>query len=126
MLKIEGLIKNFDGLTAVNNVDLEVKEGSLTSLIGPNGSGKSTLFNLVSGIEKPDKGKGSILFDGHDLIKLRPHQIAKLGIGHVFQLKRLFDSLTVIENVIVGMHKDTKATFLDPLFFLPREQRERE
>ncbi|MCK4791006.1 MAG: ATP-binding cassette domain-containing protein, partial [Desulfobacteraceae bacterium] len=123
MLKIEALRKNFGGLTALSDVDLDVQKGVITSLIGPNGSGKSTLFNLVCGIDKPDKG--AITLEGHDLIKLKPHKIAALGIGRVFQLRSLFDSLTVIENVVAGMHKDMKATFLDPLLFIPREKRER-
>ncbi len=123
MLKVEGLTKKFGGVTALNQLSLEVKAGFLTSLIGPNGSGKSTLFNIVCGIDKQDSG--NILFEGRDLRKLRPHQIAKLGIGRVFQLRSVFDSLTVIENVVVGMHKDTKASFIDPFLFLPREKQER-
>lgn len=108
---------------AVDDVELEVKKDLLTSLIGPNGSGKSTLFNLVCGIDKPDKG--SIKLNDQEIVHLRPHQIAKLGISRVFQLRRLFDSLTVTENIVVGMHKDTKANFLDSFLFLPKERRER-
>lgn len=95
----------------------------MTSLIGPNGSGKSTLFNLVCGIDTPDRG--SIKLNDQEIVNLRPHQIAQLGIGRVFQIRRLFDSLTVIENVIVGMHKDTKANFIHSFLFLPNERAER-
>jgi branched-chain amino acid transport system ATP-binding protein len=123
MLKIETLRKSFGGLIAVNDLDLDVKEGFLTSLIGPNGSGKSTLFNLVCGIERPDKG--TITLKDRDLLKLKPHKIATLGIGRVFQLRSLFDSLTVIENVVAGMHREMKATFIHPLLFSPMEKRER-
>jgi len=123
MLRIEKLTKRFGGLTAVDAVDLEVRAGYLTSLIGPNGSGKSTLFNIVCGVERKDEG--NIYLQGREISKLRPHNIAKRGIARVFQLRSLFDRLTVIENVVAGMHKDTKATFLDPFLFLPREKRER-
>jgi branched-chain amino acid transport system ATP-binding protein len=123
MLKIHGLLKSFGGLVAVNHVALEVGKDLLTSLIGPNGSGKSTLFNLVGGIENPDGG--SIKLNDQEIVHLRPHQIAQLGIGRVFQIRRLFDSLTVIENVVVGMHKNTQTNFIHSFLFLPKERVER-
>jgi branched-chain amino acid transport system ATP-binding protein len=123
MLKIDRLKKQFGGILAVYDVGFEVKKGFLTSLIGPNGSGKSTLFNIICGIENPDDG--NIIFDGKNITNLPPHKIAELGIARVFQLRTIFDSLTVIENVMVGMHKETKSTFLDSFLCLPKERRER-
>jgi branched-chain amino acid transport system ATP-binding protein len=123
MLRIQGVVKRFGGLVAVNGITVDIKSNSLTSLIGPNGSGKSTLFNLICCIEQKDAG--TIYFGDHDISNARPHQIAKLGVGRVFQQRSLFDRLTVIENVVVGMHRVTKASFIDSCCFLPREKRER-
>jgi branched-chain amino acid transport system ATP-binding protein len=108
MAILEGIrvTKNFGGLTAVNEVDFEILEGEIFGLIGPNGSGKTTLLNLVNGIFPITRGE--ILFRGHRLNDLRPHQITRLGIGRAFQVVRAFEGMTVKENVLVGSLFGTK------------------
>jgi branched-chain amino acid transport system permease protein len=101
-LDIKGITVRFGGLVALNAVDLTVPAGSVVAVIGPNGSGKSTLFNVITGLT-PAAG-GSIAFHGTELIGLRPHQILKLGVARTFQNIRLFPTLTVLDNVLVGEH----------------------
>jgi branched-chain amino acid transport system ATP-binding protein len=96
-LKIENLSKSFGGLTAVNHMTFQVKEGEILGLIGPNGSGKTTLFNLISGFLTPDQG--SIHLGGESLVGLKPHQICKRGIGRTFQIVKPFSHLSVMRNV---------------------------
>ena len=106
ILKLDDVTKNFGGLTAVNKVNLEVEEGDIVGIIGPNGAGKTTVFNLVTGFLQPDDG--DIVFNGHSLLRLQPHDICKLGITNSFQLVKTFPSLTVHENVMVGAFHHTK------------------
>lgn len=107
MLKIKNLKKHFGGVKAVDGCSFEVKPNTITALIGPNGSGKTTLFNLVNGILKKDSG--NINFNRTNITKLRPDQIAKLGISRLFQQTRLFDNLTIKENLLLALDKeDTK------------------
>jgi len=94
--------KEFGGLVAVNDVDFGIPTGSIVSLIGPNGAGKTTLFNMLTGVYKPTAGR--IVFDGVDLRGRPPHAITELGIGRTFQNIRLFQQMTALENVLVGMH----------------------
>lgn len=94
--------KLFGGLVAVNEVSLSVNERSIVSVIGPNGAGKTTFFNIVTGIYTPDGGE--ITLEGQSLVGLRPDQIAARGITRTFQNIRLFGNMTVLENVLVGMH----------------------
>ncbi len=101
------VLKRFGGLTAVNDVSLVVEENSIISVIGPNGAGKTTFFNIVTGIYTPDDG--AITLDGKPLVGLRPDQIAAMGITRTFQNIRLFNNMTVLENVLVGMHPRLKA-----------------
>src|SRR5690606_37397442 len=98
LLRVEGASRAFGSLLAVSNVSFEVPTGSITALIGPNGAGKTTMFNLISGYQ-PLNG-GSIDFAGTRIERLLPHDIARLGIGRTFQSLRLFDNMTVIENVM--------------------------
>ena len=107
MLELKGVSKSFGGVMAVRNVDMSISEGEILGLIGPNGAGKTTLFNLITGVYRPDSG--SIVFQGHNLVGLLPHQIAKLGIARTFQNIRLFPNLTVLENVMSGRHVRTRA-----------------
>jgi len=107
MLKIINLKKYFGGVKAVDGCDFEVKEKTITALIGPNGAGKSTVFNLVSGIMKVDLGK--ITFDNKDITNLRPVRISNLGISRLFQQSKLFNNLTVKENLLLALdNEDTK------------------
>jgi len=104
MLKLENLQKYFGGLKAVDGIDLEVAPGTVHALIGPNGSGKTTSLNVVNGIYKPTAGK--IALDGIDVTNLKPHDRAGLGMGRTFQNIRLFQSMTALENVMVGAQRE--------------------
>jgi len=99
-LKVTGLSKSFAGVTAVEDVDLEVEAGAILGLIGPNGSGKTTLVNLITGVVRPDSGR--VACDGREWKWLAPHRVAKRGIGRTYQNIRLFGSMTVFENVAVA------------------------
>ena len=101
MLDVAGVTKRFGGLTAVAEVNLRVRAGSITALIGPNGAGKTTLFGLIAGFIKPDAG--SIRFAGRDVEKLPAHAIARLGLVRTFQIVQPFAKLTVRENIAVGL-----------------------
>lgn len=102
MLETKGLTKRFGGLTVINELDLSMSEGEILGLIGPNGAGKSTLFNLVTGVLMPTSGQ--VFYDGNDITKKRPHQVAAMGIGRTFQLNPLFGDFTVYENVAAAHH----------------------
>lgn len=122
LLTISGLDKSFGGLRAINGIDLEVNEGEVLSVIGPNGAGKTTFFNLITGMESPDEG--SIVFEGQELVGLRPNQILRLGLARTFQNVRLFPAMTVKENVMIGQHSRTKAGLLGAIFKTPGQRRE--
>ena len=102
LLEAVNVIKRFGGLTAVDKMNLVLEKGSITSIIGPNGAGKTTFFNSLTGIYKPEEG--SIHFNGTATVGKRPDQIAALGVTRTFQNIRLFGSMSVIENILVGMH----------------------
>lgn len=114
ILKIENVTKNFGGLVAVNNVSMNIRRGSIHALIGPNGSGKSTLLNLINGLYRLTSGE--ILLDGRKINGLLPHQISQLGIGRTFQNIRLFSSMSVLQNCMVGEHFRSDSSFLPTLF----------
>ena len=111
------VVKRFGGLTAVNKMDFQLEKGEIVSIIGPNGAGKTTFFNTMTGIYKPEEG--DIMFNGKSLIGLRPDQIAERGISRTFQNIRLFSNMTVIENILVGMHPHLKQSAIDSLLRLP-------
>lgn len=102
LLEVRGLTKQFGGLLAVDGLSLDLPERGLVGLIGPNGAGKTTVFNLITGLCAPDAG--SVLIGGHDLAGHPPHAIARHGIARTFQNIRLFHSLTVLDNVLIGDH----------------------
>lgn len=110
LLIMDRVTKKFGGLIAVNDVSIEVKKGEILGLIGPNGSGKTTLFNVITGLYSPDGG--TITFKGEKIGGLKPHKIAKKGIGRTFQVVRPFGNMSVMENILVsGMfcaHKEEK------------------
>jgi branched-chain amino acid transport system ATP-binding protein len=114
--------KEFGGLVAVNDVDFTIPTGQIVSLIGPNGAGKTTFFNMLTGVYKPTAG--SIVFDETDVTGQPPHKITKLGVGRTFQNIRLFDHMTALENVLVGMHHRLKGGIIGSIFGLPRVRRE--
>jgi branched-chain amino acid transport system ATP-binding protein len=111
LLEVKQLTKRFGGFTAISNINLAVKPGEVRGIIGPNGSGKSTLFNLISGVYKPEPG-GSVVFDGQDITARESHEIARLGIARTFQMLRIFQGMSVIENMLVGHH--AKITYAIP------------
>ncbi len=102
LLETRKLTKRFDGLAAVNDVDLAVEEGEIVGLIGPNGAGKTTCFNLLSGFLQPTAG--TIRFAGEDITGLRSHRIVRRGLVRTFQLTMLFQEMTALENVLLGLH----------------------
>ena len=102
ILTVSGLTKRFGGVTAVSGMDLRLASGELVSVIGPNGAGKTTLFNLLSGHDRPDAG--SMTFDGRSIAGLPPERLAGLGVARTFQNGRVFGSLTVEDNVLIGAH----------------------
>jgi branched-chain amino acid transport system ATP-binding protein len=114
--------KEFGGLVAVNDIDFTIPRGSIVSLIGPNGAGKTTFFNMLTGVYKPTAG--SIEFDGTDITDDPPHRITKLGVGRTFQNIRLFEYMTALENVLVGMHARLRGGILGSIFGSPRVRRE--
>jgi branched-chain amino acid transport system ATP-binding protein len=125
LLTAEKVRKQFGGLTAVNDIDFVIPEGSIVSLIGPNGAGKTTFFNMLTGVYKPTAGR--IVFDGTDVTGKPPHAITERGVGRTFQNIRLFQNMTALENVLVGMHSRLKGGILRSVVRTPglkREERE--
>ena len=103
ILEIRELRLTFDGIIAVDGVSLTVHNGELYAIIGPNGAGKTSIFNCISGVYRPDSG--SIRFMGHDLVGMRPHRIANLGVARTFQNIELFPQMTVLDNLMLGRHQ---------------------
>jgi branched-chain amino acid transport system ATP-binding protein len=122
LLEIRDLVKHFDGLTAVNGLDLYVEQDEIVSLIGPNGAGKTTVFNVVTGLYAADGG--DILFEGQSLVGLQPHQITARGIARTFQTLRIFTNMTVLENVMVAQHSRSRAGVVETVLRLPGFRRE--
>jgi len=122
LLKLNKVSKHFGGLAAVQDLDLEVKPQEIISVIGPNGAGKTTVFNLITGIYRPSEG--NILLAGQSLSGLSPDKVLRRGIARTFQNIRLFNNMTVLENVLVGLHTRLKAGVLGDVFRPPRVVRE--
>ena len=114
LLQTTDVVKRFGGLVAVNKMSISLEQGRIASIIGPNGAGKTTFFNTLTGIYKPDEGQ--INFNDRSLIGLRPDQVSERGISRTFQNIRLFGAMTVLENIIVGMHTQLKQSAIDALF----------
>ena len=112
----------FGGLKAVDSVNFRAKTGEITTIIGPNGAGKTTLFNLIAGYYRPTSG--SVLFQGKDVTNLTTFRRTELGMVRTFQNINLFKDLTVMDNILVGMHCRTKANFFDCLLRTPRSVKE--
>jgi branched-chain amino acid transport system ATP-binding protein len=114
--------KEFGGLIAVNDVTFTVPRGKVISLIGPNGAGKTTFFNMLTGVYTPTSGQ--IVFLGEDVTGKPPHAITERGIGRTFQNIRLFQNMTALENVLVGMHSRMKANLFNSILRTPKVRRE--
>jgi branched-chain amino acid transport system ATP-binding protein len=111
LLEVRDVTKRFGGLVAVKNLSISLEPGALFGLIGPNGAGKTTIFNLLTGVYTPDEG--SIELDGRPIAGLKPSRIAKLGMSRTFQNIRLFQTMTVLENVMLARHLQRKQTLAD-------------
>jgi branched-chain amino acid transport system ATP-binding protein len=122
LLTAQMVRKEFGGLVAVNDVDFTIPEGSIVSLIGPNGAGKTTFFNMLTGVYKPTGGQ--IVFAGEDITGKPPHAITERGIGRTFQNIRLFQNMTSLENVLVGMHSRLKGGIVRSILHTPGVKRE--
>ncbi len=122
VLKTQKLTKKFGGLIAVNNFDLKVNQGEISSLIGPNGAGKTTVFNVVTGIYQADGGK--VIFKGEDLAGNKPHQIIAKGIARTFQNIRLFSNMTCLENIMAGQHCRSKEGIWPSIFRTSYQRKE--
>jgi branched-chain amino acid transport system ATP-binding protein len=122
LLTAQMVRKEFGGLVAVNDVDFSIPEGAIVSLIGPNGAGKTTFFNMLTGVYKPTGGR--IVFAGEDITGKPPHAITERGIGRTFQNIRLFQNMTSLENVLVGMHSRLKGGIVRSILHTPGIKRE--
>lgn len=114
LLKTDELTIHFGGLAAVNAVDFHINEGEVVGLIGPNGSGKTTFFNLLTGIYRPTRGQ--IMYHGENLVGLPPFKITRKGIARTFQNNRLFLNLSVLDNILIGMHPHQSSSWFDAIF----------
>jgi branched-chain amino acid transport system ATP-binding protein len=121
-LRVNDLLMQFGGLAAVNHVSFDVPDKTICALIGPNGAGKTTIFNMISGALVPTSGK--VIYEGKEIQGLLPYRINNLGIARTYQNINLFRSMTVLENVMVGMHSQLHSNFWSSLFHLPGERRE--
>ncbi len=122
LLQARGVSKFFGGLCALDGVSLAVERGEIHALIGPNGAGKTTFLNLVTRIYTPESG--SLGFDGHDLLALAPHDVARFGLTRIFQHVELFANLTVLDNALIGGHVLGRAGVLAALVRTPAARRE--
>ena len=122
ILETRGVTKRFGGLSAVDNVTIQVPEGSIYAIIGPNGAGKTTLYNCITGFYPSDEG--DMLFQGKSLVGLSPDRITKKGISRTYQNIRLFPAMTALENILVGAHPRLKSNWLDAILHTPRQRAE--
>jgi branched-chain amino acid transport system ATP-binding protein len=122
LLEVSDISVQFGGIRALDDLSFTLEEGQILGLIGPNGAGKTTLFNVVSRIYDPTAG--SVTFDGQDLTAMSAHQISKLGVYRTFQNLALWPGMTVLENVMVGDHTNTKASVVSAALRLPSMRRE--
>ncbi len=122
LLGLQNLTKSFGGLMAVNEVSFDVEEGAIVGLIGPNGAGKTTVFNLITGNHRSDRG--TVCFEGKDITNWVTHRIVRLGIARTFQTIRLFQKLSVLENVLAGCHCRMSSGSVAAMLRTPGERRE--
>lgn len=122
VLETKNVVQRFGGLTAVNQVSMQIRKGQIVGLIGPNGAGKTTFFNVITGVNTPTEG--SVYFTGQEITGVPAHLIVARGIARTFQNIRLFKNMTAQENVIAGMHTQTKATLVDAIFRTRRHREE--
>ena len=117
LLRVSGLTKHFGGVPALHDVGFSAERGRVTALIGPNGAGKTTCINCLTGILRPDRG--SVMFQGQELIGHPPHQIARLGIARTFQNLRSFPGLSVLDNVLCGLSAKAGDSYVEAFIRTP-------
>ena len=122
ILDVQGLTKMFGGVKAQDHISFSIEKGIVCGLIGPNGAGKTTLFNMVTGIYRPDAGQ--VIFNGKDIRKIPVYRLVKAGVARTFQHVELFSSMTLLENIMVGMHVRTKAGFWAAVTRIPSMKKE--
>ena len=122
ILEVKNLTLRFGGLTAVNNLSFDIEENSIMSLIGPNGAGKTSAFNCLTGFYKASEGE--IVFQGTNIVREKPFKITKMGMARTFQNLRLFKDMTVLENVMSGMHSRTHAGIFGAILRPPSQTKE--
>jgi branched-chain amino acid transport system ATP-binding protein len=120
VLSIEHIVVRFGGLVAISDMNFVVNEGEVVSLIGPNGAGKTTAFNVITGFLRPSHGEVS--YRGSSLNNLKPHEVTSLGLARTFQRTSVFQSVSVFENVMIGLHRRGRSRLWDTLLALPRER----
>ncbi|MCR8678001.1 ABC transporter ATP-binding protein [Campylobacter sp. S4:11] len=118
ILELKEIHKNFGGVNAITNTSFAIRESEIFGLIGPNGAGKTTLFNIITGNYKPSSGE--VFFLGKKIDHLKPHKIVHLGIARTFQNIRLFSSMSVLENVLIGFDKSIKYNIFEAFLHLGR------
>src|SRR3977135_1302409 len=118
LLEIRELSVRFGGVVALDRVSFTVDAGQVVALIGPNGAGKTTLFNVITRVYRPSNG--TVLIDGQPLLSIRPHQVIRRGLARTFQNVALFRSMTVLDNVLVGDHINTRSSFIGASAPLPQ------
>ncbi len=122
VLEVDRVTLRFGGLTALDDVSFDIREGEILGLIGPNGAGKTTCFNVMTGVYRPTEGE--VRFQDTSLTRLKRHRITRLGIARTFQNIRLFNAMTALENVMVGTDANHGTGVINALFRLPRHRRE--
>ena len=122
LLNVHDVFKSFGGLVAVSGVSFDVEENSIIGLIGPNGAGKTTVFNIITGNHRPSKGE--VIFDRMDITGKQPYEIVSLGIARTFQNIRLFQDMSVLENVLAGRHCRMRSGFFSSMFHPPSQRRD--
>ena len=120
ILDIDSITKSFGGIKAVDDVSFSVKKGQIKALVGPNGAGKTTLFNIITGLYKADSG--DVLFEGKKIFSYKPYELVKLGVSRTFQNIQLVDTLTVEENIALGLHSKIKLNPIYVIFGFNRKQ----
>jgi branched-chain amino acid transport system ATP-binding protein len=119
-LSIEHIAVHFGGLVAISDMNFVINEGEVVSLIGPNGAGKTTAFNVITGFLRPTEGE--VRYRGSSLNNLKPHEVTSLGLARTFQRTSVFQSVSVFENVMIGLHRRGRSRLWDTLLALPRER----
>ena len=122
LLEMKDVVKQFGGLTAVSNMSFSVEKGEIFGVIGPNGAGKTTIFNLITGVYQVTEG--DVIFNGQSIEGKKPYQIINLGIARTFQNIRLFTGMTVLENILVGVHDRMKSGLLASIIHTASQQKE--